>query len=1019
MSGINHSCAPDDCVTASRLAAPLLEDGQGLRSRLELTLDAAGIGVWQYDHTTDCGAWSPGLRALLGYGAAQVPQTFAAWLDLIHPDDLPGLQVRIAAALAPDNPLYEAQYRLRAADGRWAWVEARGRIVQRDAAGRPQLSLGTMVDISERKHAELLLQTQHEFSGILAAGPDRQTLLEAILDCALRLPELDGGGLYWREPDGGYRLAVQRGLSDAFFAEVGHLAADSPRAELIRQGRLQCSCDGDQDHCTDASLVREPALVHEGVRSLVVLPIQVNGAPVACLNLASKQVGQVGRLTVNALETLARQFAQGLERLAVELEAADQRQNLAGLFDTIADYLVVLDLEGRILHYNPAVANGLGYGDTLLGQPVAVLHPPETRAEAQRVVAEMINGTRQSCPLPLLKADGGRVLVETRVTMGRWNGGPAIIGISRDITDAQAMQEALRAREEIHSAIFSQAGDGIALVDAQTLRFVEVNDAGCRLLGYSREEMLRLSVPQLRVDPDEAGLRERVAQVQAGPHARFENQYRRKDGALLDLQIDAQSVYLHGRDYLVAVWRDICDRNAQQRALEEREGLLEAIFNQVSVAIGLVDVQSQAFVRFNRAEHELLGYSETEFARLRLPDIQALPAEVFAGVFQETQAKLRKTSTLRLDMQHRRRDGQQIDCELALRMIELRGREQILSVWSDVTEQKRAEKQRREIMQFLRESQSIARVGGWKANPVTRMLFWTEEVYRLVEHPLERPPATLEEGLRYYAPEFLPLIRRHLLETWESGTPFTIECALIAASGRRFWAELRCIGRVEYDGEAYLTGTLQDITERRAAEEELRRTKERLEAMISALPDLMFRVDREGRFVDYNAPTIDQLYVPPSAFLGKKVSEVLPEDAARIVTAALDEAATLGSYCGATYCLPLPQGPHWFELSIAAMGAPARPGNEFIVLARDITERKRDALELELARASAEAANAAKSELLAHMRHDIRTPMNGIIGLAELTLQQTLPPKARECLEQLHRSATTLLGILKDIPTSP
>lgn len=70
--------------------------------------------------------------------------------------------------------------------------------------------------------SELLLQTQHEFSGILVGGLDRETLLEAILDSALRLPELDGGGLYWREPDGGYRLVVQRGLPPAFFARAGH-----------------------------------------------------------------------------------------------------------------------------------------------------------------------------------------------------------------------------------------------------------------------------------------------------------------------------------------------------------------------------------------------------------------------------------------------------------------------------------------------------------------------------------------------------------------------------------------------------------------------------------------------------------------------------------------------------------------------------------------------------------------------------------------------------------------------------
>ena len=158
----------------------------------------------------------------------------------------------------------------------------------------------------------------------------------------------------------------------------------------------------EQDHCTDTFLIREPALVEEGVRSLVVLPIHVGGEPVACLNLVSKQTGKIGRLTVDALETLARQFTQALERLSVESEAADHRENLAGLFEAIADYLFVLDLDGRILHYNPAVAKDLGYGQTLLGQPAWVLHPPEVHAEVRRLVAEIPHGAGPSGPLPML-----------------------------------------------------------------------------------------------------------------------------------------------------------------------------------------------------------------------------------------------------------------------------------------------------------------------------------------------------------------------------------------------------------------------------------------------------------------------------------------------------------------------------------------------------------------------------------------------------------------------------------------
>jgi len=566
---MNAPGGPDECATAT-VYAPPLDARQGLPSRLDWALDAAGIGVWEYDHTTDRIAWSPALCALLGYDQAQVPKGLAAWLDLIHPDDLPGLQARIAAALAADNPRYQAEYRLRAADGRWTWTEARGRVAQRDAAGRPRLTLGTMIDISERKHAELLLQTQHEFSGILAAGPDRQTLLAAILECALRLPELDGGGLYCREPDGSYRLAVQRGLSDAFFTRIGRLAADSPQAQIILRGRLQCSCTPVQDHCTDAGLVQDPALIEEGVCSLVVLPIHIGGAPVASLNLASKQTGRVGRLTVDALETLARQFTQALERLSVASEAAAQRRQL-------------------------------------------------------------------------------------------------------------------REREEVYSAIFSQAGDGIALVDAQTLRLVEVNEAGCRLLGYRRAELLGLSALALRADPDEADLRARVAQVQAGAQGRFENRYRHKDGTILDLQIDARGVHLHGRDYLVAVWRDIGIEKASRMALANEAEWRRALIENSRDGIAIFDHEHR-IIEVNRPFAELLGYAPDTALGLYSWEVDADRTE--ADVRAAFADPLAVNTTF--ETRHRCKDGTPCEVEVSVRGACIGGRQVFVTVTRAIGERKRA-----------------------------------------------------------------------------------------------------------------------------------------------------------------------------------------------------------------------------------------------------------------------------------------------------------------------------------------
>jgi PAS domain S-box-containing protein len=131
-----------------------------------------------------------------------------------------------------------------------------------------------------------------------------------------------------------------------------------------------------------------------------------------------------------------------------------------------------------------------------------------------------------------------------------------------------------------------------------------------------------------------------------------------------------------------------------------------------------------------------------------------------------------------------------------------------------------------------------------------------------------------------------------------------------------------------------------DISDRKQMEQEVREAHERLSATLGALPDLLFEVDRQGRILNYHAPNPDQLFVPAEEFLGKTVDEVVPEDAAQVITAAIDEAAEKGRHLGAAYSLETGQGLTWFELSIAAKGGVGSADPHFIVLVRDITKRK-------------------------------------------------------------------------------
>ncbi|MEW6163842.1 MAG: response regulator [Pseudomonadota bacterium] len=216
---------------------------------------------------------------------------------------------------------------------------------------------------------------------------------------------------------------------------------------------------------------------------------------------------------------------------------------------------------------------------------------------------------------------------------------------------------------------------------------------------------------------------------------------------------------------------------------------------------------------------------------------------------------------------------------------------------------------------------------------------------------------------------------------------------------------------------------------------ELAAAQTRARAILEALPDLLFEVGADGTYHDYHSPRRDLLAVPPEQFLGKRVADVLPAEAAAIVMAALTEAGNTGYSVGRQLALRLPDGERWFELSVAAKcnGNGTESPDRFIVLSRDITDRKRaeaeltnyrDRLEtlveertaeLTVAKRAAEAASRAKSAFLANMSHEIRTPLNAITGLAHLLKRSGVTPQQAGQLDKIDNAGRHLLEIINDI----
>ncbi|MDP2441054.1 EAL domain-containing protein [Rhodoferax sp.] len=261
----------------------------------------------------------------------------------------------------------------------------------------------------------------------------------------------------------------------------------------------------------------------------------------------------------------------------------------------------------------------------------------------------------------------------------------------------------------------------------------------------------------------------------------------------------------------------------------------------------------------------------------------------------------------------------------------------IFGTVQDITERKLTAEALRHTQALPANAEKIGRVGGWEIDIQTRQTTWTEAVYDI--HELDGTDRlTVDEGINYYTPESQPIIEQAVRRALEQGESFDLELEIITAKGNR--RNVHTMGEADL-ARGKVSGFFQDITERKEAQIASDALRNQLQATLDALPDLLFEVDAEGRIVSYHSHRNDLLAAPPEVFLGKRFADLLPPDAASACQHAINEAVQNGFSSGVTYRLALPQGEHWFELSVALLHADAKPDQRFIMICRDITERMR------------------------------------------------------------------------------
>ena len=269
------------------------------------------------------------------------------------------------------------------------------------------------------------------------------------------------------------------------------------------------------------------------------------------------------------------------ERKRAEQALGRSEGRLRQIIETEPECVKVLGANGSLLEMNPA---GLAMieADSLeqvRGRSVYRYIAPGHREAFVALTEKVLRGGSGTLEFELIGLKGTRRWLDTHAVPLRDPEGRAtgLLAITRDITERKSAEAALKESERLYRTVIEQATENIFLIDVETRRIVESNRAFREALGYSEEDLNRMTLYDVVAADRKSVDRNLRRTLEKGRAAVGERKYRRKDGTLLDVEASGSIIVRDGRQTLVAVAHDITERARAQHLLEERVATLSGI----------------------------------------------------------------------------------------------------------------------------------------------------------------------------------------------------------------------------------------------------------------------------------------------------------------------------------------------------------------------------------------------------------------------------------------------------------
>jgi len=524
------------------------------------------------------------------------------------------------------------------------------------------------------------------------------------------------------------------------------------------------------------------------------------------------------------------------EQKKAEVALLQEREFMRLVLDTDPNLIFVKDADGRFVLANKAIADLYGTTpEALVGRRAGEGFPdPAEFSEYLRVEKKVLQtGIPAALDESNTRSDGRVYWFHTKkVPLVLPNGTTHVLGISLDITERKQADHALRLFREL----IDRTSDAVEIIDPSTGRFLDVNETGCQIHGYTRAEYLALAVPD--IDPAMASQpwNEIHEELRRSGVRVFETLHRRKDGSMFPVEVNITYIRLQ-QDYMLAVVRDISERKRIEQSLRQSEAHKAAILETALDAIITMDHEGM-IVDFNPAAEQMFGHRLEEVVGKSLATTIIPPAYRQAhrlGMEHYLTTGEGPVLGQRLEVSGLRADGTEFPLELAITRISTFGLPMFTAYLRDISDRNRKQDQLRRSESFLRLIWESSADGMRLTDRAGVVRMVNEAFCRMMGRPRELiegfPLSTIYEPANSEA-----ILQKHCERFAAKAIPSRIESEVLLWDGRRVWFAVSNSFLEVPGDELLLLEVFRDVTARKRAETERVELLNRLTIQIERLP---------------------------------------------------------------------------------------------------------------------------------------------------------------------------------------